>query len=856
MLRSARRPLPVHTLLVIAMALAGSSWTFAQAPSIAPPTDADPGPRLMSGGGAGGARAFRPGRWGSVAVNVVNPTDEAAEIEISYHFESEPELDFGKIVRPDGTLVERERVVQETFAPQYKFTRRLWLPPHSRRAALCPLVPPNVEARGAFRAICTAVDVTDRKPRVLRDTGGVLQRDVTLSIPVDRVVSGVLMSATDAEDVRVEGAYNALIAARLVNGLSRRIAKFDTILLPGTVQDFQAIDHLMIDNTIPLEDAATAAAIRQWLFDGGRCWLMLDAMGVEAAANLLGHSFHCAEVDRVDLTEVQFEAVNNEPVGEPAEYEQPIHMVRVAVEEVDVIYRVNGWPAAFVKDFGKGRVLCTTLDARALIRPVASSDRQSQNPDFQSSWLARPELAELAGEMFGALQQAPVQPEELQPYLAQQIGYRIVPRLPILVILSTFVGGLAIGGALLWKRGQQGRIGWLAPALALVATLPIAVLATSTQRSIPDTVAISQILPLVPWAEHINVSGSLAFYHQSPSSLVASSQGGWFLPEIPANDQTIHEVVFDDYDRWDWRNFRAPPSVIGGPYWRVTRIGSEPCRVEATFGPRGLEGRVIGGEWKSFEDAIVLVPFRQGMAIDMQEDGSFVGTPNRILAPEQFVGARILSDTQRRRQQLLRDVVHHWGDRQFPSEPTLLFWTEPLDLPFEFAEHARKTGDAMAYAPLLLQRPASSARFTIPHSFLAIRPVAGPGSRGVSSAFQAASGTFARMNKESDTWLRVQLPEVLLPMELHRLEIQLRLNAPSRTLTLAAVDGAARVDLEQFRNPSGLITATIDRPELLKLDERGGLRFGLLMGPSESETDADPEWSIDNMQLTAEGQIP
>src|SRR5690606_14602117 len=108
-------------------------------------------------------------------------------------------------------------------------------------------------------------------------------RDVTLSIPVDRVVSGVLMSATDAEDVRVEGAYNALIAARLVNGLSRRIAKFDTILLPGTVQDFQAIDHLMIDNTIPLEDAATAAAIRQWLFDGGRCWLMLDAMGVEAA---------------------------------------------------------------------------------------------------------------------------------------------------------------------------------------------------------------------------------------------------------------------------------------------------------------------------------------------------------------------------------------------------------------------------------------------------------------------------------------------------------------------------------------------------------------------------------------------
>lgn len=844
---------PAYLLFVVALTLVTSvSAVSAQTEK------AERGPALRAGGASGGVRTYRPGRWGVVTVEVVNPTDEPKTIEVAFHFDPEPEVDFGKQFSTEGELVARQRASQGTLAPQYKFTRRLWLPPQTRRMAHCPIVPPDVQASGAYNAICTATDVTSGQPRAMPDASGQLQRSAILSIPVDRLVSAAFSDWRAESEARHEGAaYAALVASRLTAGHTRRIALVDQYTLPARAEDFAAIDHLLVDNLAPLHDAATLAAVQRWLLDGGRMWVMLDAVGVEAATKLLGNAFHCAEVGRVDLSEVSFQSEGSGATSDTVEYENPIPMVRVVVDSARVLYRVEGWPAAFVQDFGKGRVVFTTINPRALLRPPSPQDQMPDNPDYQANLLARSELVELSGLLYGTMPESPLEPEELRPFLAQQIGWRIVSRTPILIILISFVGALAVAGVVTTRSGKTGRLAWIAPGIALLATLPIAGLGMTTQKSIPNTVAVGQVLPIEPGTEEINVRGTLAFYHQSPSELdAASEQGGWFLPDVPTNDQTVHEIVWDDYDRWDWRNFRVPPSVVAGPFWRATRYPGEPCRLEATFNEEGLVGRVIGGGWESFEDPLVVVPSNRGLAVTMAEDGQFVGSPDRILAPGQFVGADILGDKQRRRQELLRDMFSRAGARQFPTVPSLLFWTRPLPLPFQYDEDIQVTGDALAYGPIELQRPAAGTRVTIPHSFLPLKPVAGPGSRGVASSYQASTGEFARMRAASDTWLRAQLPPVLMPMTIDRLQIRLQINAPSRTLTIAAAQNDQLVAVREIRNPSGEITATIEGAELLQLDATGGLRLGLLVGDSQASGDQSPEWKIDDLQITAAGQVP
>ena len=74
-------------------------------------------------------------------------------------------------------------------------------------------------------------------------------------------------------------------------------------------------------------------------------------------------------------------------------------------------------------------------------------------------------------------------------------------------------------------------------------------------------------------------------------------------------------------------------------------------------------------------------------------------------------------------------------------------------------------------------------------------------------------------------------------------------------LRIAAADGDQPVDVEVFRNPSGLISATIDRAELLQLDAEGGLRVGLLVSDTESQDSQNARWKIDDLRLTVEGQV-
>src|SRR5207302_3970072 len=125
---------------------------------------------------------------------------------------------------------------------------------------------------------------------------------------------------------------------------------------------------------------------------------------------LLGDEFVCEVIDRVGLTNVRIEPATNAPSGGAAkagtagpietEYEEPVDLVRSVLAEGDfeVEYTVNGWPAAFWKSFGEGKLLVTTLGPRGWMRRRTAADARSipDTGEFQSTFAPLSPMGTLA----------------------------------------------------------------------------------------------------------------------------------------------------------------------------------------------------------------------------------------------------------------------------------------------------------------------------------------------------------------------------------------------------------------------------------------------------------------------------
>jgi len=74
-------------------------------------------------------------------------------------------------------------------------------------------------------------------------------------------------------------------------------------------------------------------------------------------------------------------------------------------------------------------------------------------------------------------------------------------------------------------------------------------------------------------------------------------------------------------------------------------------------------------------------------------------------------------------------------------------------------------------------------------------------------------------------------------------------------LDVVGMRGDEIVVLDSRNQPSGIFDFTIDRPEMLTLDEEGGLLIGLLISGPLTPGSAEPEWKIDDLQLTLDAWV-
>jgi len=786
-----------------------------------------------------GIHRLRPESWGLVGLNVFNGGDQPADVVATMYFSGDPSL---------------------------QYARRLWVPARAKRYSWCPLLPPRSLApqtpgpspeltKAEVRSLL--FDRSGPREEFVRNRSEPVLRSRLLPIHHRRPTTAVVTDrgADDPAKAREDdAALQVVSAARQSTGLSPAVSELYEDFLPPVVESLDGLDQLVLADDRLASDPAARVAVRRWLLGGGRLWIMLDQVEPETVELLLGEAFRCRVVDRVGLTRVVIQGVSADAkrcCGQPREFEQPVDLVRVLAPDAEVIYAVNGWPAAFWHRVGKGKVLFTTLGAAGWIDPPSHDARPS---------VATKPLEFLSLRLFRRREPPLLEPREWEAYLSEQIGYRIVGRGFVAGVLGAFCLVLLGTGAWLGRRNRLERMAWIGPLAAAIAALALAATGSLARHRVPPTVAVAQLAEVDPWSHELGMTGLLAMYNRQPSRApLGVERGGLFCPDMAGLGSTTRRMVWTDLDRWHWEHLPLPAGVRTAPFAYATKL-AHPIEARAVFGPDGLTGTLDAGPFESLADAVIATPSHGNLSVALEASGRLHAGAGDVLAPGQFIAASVLSDEQRRRQAICAQVLVGKLPREFPDRPTLLAWARPLDMQFTFPDQTTRAGSALLAVPFEIERTPPGTRVVVPSPFLDYRSVRGP-LREPSATYSNATHEWIELRTSTEAYLRFQVPGQVLPIRLDRARLVVRINAPSRKVQLLGYAGQRWVSLATWNSPVGGFPLAITDPELLELDDQGGFLLGIAVARDRS-ADADTglvpglgsAWRIEAVELEVTGE--
>lgn len=786
----------------------------------------------------GGTYAYVPGRWGTLHVQLKNPTDKAMELIAATYFDGESTLQYG---------------------------RRMWVPARSRLETWHPVLLPKQSTTGTqrYNFQTLVMDTNQAQEVLLRSDSGFLQHDGILRATNTKVVMGVIDGLAETANLEGDETHELLVAVRSGEQLNRYITNLgDRIFTPGE-ESLDALDNLVIVHDRVVDDAAGLAAIRRWLYGGGRLWVMLDRVDPRVLEMLLGDEFQCEVVDRVGLTTVNIEAAGQVArIGKTvAEHEVPVDLLRVIAADVEPAFSVNGWPAAFWKTCGRGRLLVTTLGARGWMRPRGPGDRPRAPPPEPTAggepaedaaevsnpgrYVTLEPMQVLGSEFCKRRPEAPVARDVLETRVQEYVGYSIPQRWLVVGLLVGFSVLLAAAGALLWKTARLEWLGLAGPVLALAISGVLVGIGKAQRQAVPPTVASAQFVTAIPGSDDVRIDGIAGLYAPDTGlAKVGGTRGGWILPDMTGLEGQTRRMVWNDLDHWQWENL---PQSAGLRMARFEESGPNAARLHALarFGPEGLTGRLEAGGARDVSDAIVATLFGR-IGVDLQPDGTFQVRADDTFSPEQYLGAKFLSDEQRRRLTTLENLMPQApGDddddadrptrpenpRDYPPEPMLLFWSSPWNIGFEFDAAQRPEGAALVAVPLRFERPAAGTEVVVPIPLLPFREERGPDGIAPSGMYGNTSRVWNRKSfPASTTWLRYQVPRVLLPAEPVRGRIRAQVKGPIGRLELRGAVGDRVGTIKTWVDPVGSVTVDVTDPSLLGIGEDGGLFLGITGG--------------------------
>jgi hypothetical protein len=596
-------------------------------------------------------------------------------------------------------------------------------------------------------------------------------------------------------------------------------------------------------------------ALRQWLEQGGKLWVMLDRIDPEVLAPVLGDALDFQLVDRTSLSEVPIEMP---PPGQPVterskqHYDRPVEFARVLLPPGErVRHSVNGWPAWFTRTVGRGKVVFTTLGPRAWFRPRSSNDKAWPDAEQPFPLVPTPPMEVVADELQPPPDPTAFRDDAFRPLLTAEIGYAVVSRLTLGLVFAAVVALTLALGMVLRRSRRPELLGCVGPIAALVATGVFVYLGESSRRSVPPTVAVAQVVEAVPGTDEVAVHGLLALYRPDAGPVEAgAAQGGLFQLDMTGLEGQKRRFILTDRDAWHWEHLALPAGVRLAPFRSPTPTG-QPITAVARFGPGGLEGTLTAAPFRNLADAVLHTVEGRDLTVRLGPDGTFSAGSEEVLPAGEFLAGAVFTDRQQRRQALYREALKRPALQLGEGRNVLFAWADPIDLHFDLLQQGRTVGSALLAIPLQLEPSAPGERVTIPGPLIPFRRIKEEGLERPRLEF----------DQPADMHLRFQLPPVLLPFKVEQARLLAKIDAPGRPVRIAGLAGNERVELLRVESPLDPIHVLIGEERLLHVQGDGGLDLNVELGETGSDRGGGrrtvpgaSQWKIEYLELEVVGR--
>lgn len=754
-----------------------------------------------------GVQRHASGHWSSLSVVGANMTDQDAEESVSAFIGEAPEL---------------------------QFSTKFWIPPKSKRQSWLPILLPPTEQINGDRVTLSMIRLAESDGEETYDENlnqmPILNRSLMLldrEINTGLIVDPVKLLYTQEELSGNEALASVVDAARDSAATAPSdypVIQFNSNFLPPTYGALDQLDQLVIAGDLLLSDSAGLSTVRSWLRRGGRAWIMLDRTSPELIEQLFSDDTPFTVVDQVERNDLVIEYIDpvTGRIDKNAAWtsEIPVPMLRVLTDLDDVPCHIEGWPAAFWLPYGEGEVLFTTLAG--------------------AGWLKKDGTASMAlNRLSRRLFEPKVEPnrfvEALLPVVDDQIGYQIPSRnVAAFILLANALVILLAGGW--WARTRRlERLAILIPASAIATTLAMLWIGSQNAQSVPSTVAAGQVVQVRSETGEADISTVQATYSQQAGDLqLVSTRNVLSMPINEDASPQMRRVSWDDNGQIRWSGGEQPPGVVRHLASDATFTTPLPISVHGTFDEQGFRGALKGLDIAQCQDPLIVAsPAPMTAAVmDLESDTwQLNAAPENRLAPGEYMPGTLLSDRQRTRQAFLKSVFESDQPHSLGRGPALLIWSDPVDMGEQFAERFDRKGTALVSIPIRIDLPKPEIDFRVPSTFIEMDSF--QGEEGRSLIFNPQTGAWlSELTKATETALLFRFPEALSSMTLQRVNVSMKVNAPSRTLFVKALSDGEPVTVFERQNATGLIEFQIDRKDALQMHSAGGL--WLSIGVSES----------------------
>ncbi len=744
-------------------------------------------------------------RWTTLAVNGTNTLDEDREETIIVSLDNDDSL---------------------------QFARKLWVPAGSRRQAWLPIRipkqddPEKIQITG--QVIQLAESDSGESYQANRVGSPTSKRSLLLSPPedeqaavmLDPVISGRMGEATTKSITEMLYAgYDTATNTRQDLGMTRLSGHF----LPPTANPLDSLDELIIANDRLLHDTVGVSRLRSWLMTGGRVWIMADRVSPDSVRALLGDSVSFGLVDRVPLNNFSHEQLDpffaTISLEEAWQSETPVEMARVLTDATEVFSEIDGWPSAFWVSVGEGEVLVTTLGHQGWMQNGAPTALYSS----------------LASRFFIKRSKSTTHADRLAKELDREIGYTIPSRTLISFLLGGQLLFLGLAGSWMLKRRQLHQLVFVLPASIACTVLALLIIGLSNNSAIPSTIATGQVARANPKTSQVEIETITAVYSQSEAALPINSTSDTITwPGKGMESGESRRLQWSDSGQAEWKRLQQPPGKVQHFRSVTRRNAQKPWQVSGSFDENGFVGKLVGIDIQNASDAVIVSAALPSMSVVMDPAQNLVrSTAESVLMPDQFYDGALLTEIQRNRQELIRDLARN-DDSLKPEHPSMLLWSPPIEDLVQFPTNYTRRGWTLILCPIAIEPLETGKQFVVPAGFVKLETYRG--SRGISTLYNSESGKWLEsVDKPADIDLRVQLPVSVVPCDVTRCDIEFQMTAPGRTVTFYGIVDETRIKLYEETNPRGLVDFSIQDTSVLQLDKRGGFLITVSVSETEQE---------------------